>query len=67
MEVLVMNDVVVVALISAFELGSRNFETHVVHVGKQATERAESCAAAADDRMFHLMQNFVAVALADPL
>ena len=67
MEVLVMNDIIMVALIRAFELRSRNFETHVVHVGKQATERAESCAAAADDRFFHVMQNFVAVALADPL
>ena len=67
LQVLVMNDVVVVALVRTLEARSRYFMAHVVQVGEHAVQRAEGCAAAADYGALQALQHIVAVALADPL
>ncbi len=67
MQVLVMDDVVVVALVITVEPRSRYLIAHVVQIRQKAVERAEGCAAAADNGALQVRRHVFAVALADPL
>jgi hypothetical protein len=61
-----MKNVIVVALVVAFELCSGDFRAHVIQVQKDAVEGAKSCPAAAYCGVAHLIQSKLAVTIADP-
>lgn len=66
LQVIVMNDIVVIALVKASELCPCNFEAHVGQIVNHSTVRTNSCSGAADCSIGKAIQNVTAVTLRNP-